>query len=87
MMLLLAGQDKTLKDRQVVVAPLGDVFGVEFPDEQELALFVPSSGDVLLCTSSDWSDLKEAPVPGLPDRNCSSGVLRSKLLGLGALLV
>lgn len=38
---------------------LGDVVGFEFPGEAEVALFVPGSGDVLLCHLDQWSQLKK----------------------------
>lgn len=78
---------------------LGDVVGVRFSDEEEVALFIPSSGDVLLCTESQWRSLKEERVgsqPGLAPAPCGSisveacapaSEVKSILFGLGACLV
>ena len=77
---------------------LGDVIGVQFADEEEVALFIPGSGDVLLCTAAQWHSLKDVPVGGdigllidppssvSKDGAASTGDLKSTLLALGALL-
>ncbi len=78
---------------------VGDVVGVQFPDEEEVALFIPCSGDVLLCTVGQWRSLKDMSAGGQPDpligqEPCDNRVdgsslssdLRFKLLSLGALL-
>jgi len=78
---------------------IGDVVGVQFPDEEDVALFIPCSGDVLLCTVGQWRSLKDMSVSGRPDSfigqgSCDNSVddpspssdLRFKLLSLGALL-
>jgi hypothetical protein len=77
---------------------LGDVVGVQFADEEEVALFIPGSGDVLLCTAAQWHSLKDVPVGGdigllidppssvSKDDAASTGDLKSTLLTLGALL-
>ena len=77
---------------------VGDVVGVQFSDEDEVALFIPSSGDVLLCTASQWRRLKDMPVARLTGQstvpvasenleNYACGAdLESTLLSLGACL-
>jgi hypothetical protein len=57
---------------------VGDVVGVQFLHEDELALFMPHSGDVLLCSQLQWRQLKEKSVP--------AAELECTLLGLGACL-
>ena len=42
------------------VTQLGDVVGIQFPFENELVLFMACSGDVLLCTASEWHGLDAA---------------------------
>jgi hypothetical protein len=77
---------------------VGDVVGVQFPNEEDVALFIPGSGDVLLCTAAQWHSLKAGQV-GSPT-GLSAGPLhsasvvdaapavdlKSTLLSLGALL-
>lgn len=92
-----------MADLQTPVTPttdrIGDVVGVQFPDEEEVALFIPCSGDVLLCTVGQWHSLKDRSVMGRPgafikpgpngnsvDELSPSSDLRRKLLSLGALL-
>lgn len=82
----------------LLVDRVGDVVSVQFSDEDEVALFIPSSGDVLLCTASQWRSLKDMPVArptGLlnvpvPSANLDSHAcgadLRPTLLSLGACL-
>jgi hypothetical protein len=72
MMLLLAGQDKTLKDRHVVVAPLGE--GLAKPKLQDQAGLVSSGGpypDNGFC--SWWIEVPAAPL----ERGLRSGCFRS----------
>ena len=77
---------------------VGDVVGVQFSDEDELAVFIPSSGDVLLCTASQWRSLKDvlvvnptgsltAPLQsGNTEGSAPAADLKSTLLSLGACL-
>lgn len=37
---------------------LGDVHAFHFADEPDVALFIPESGDVLLCSANEWQRLK-----------------------------
>ena len=77
---------------------VGDVVGVQFPHEDEVVLYIPGSGDVLLCSGDQWSRLKAMSAADIPDTltypldgnsgaqaGCS-GDLKSTLLGLGACL-
>lgn len=77
---------------------LGDVVGVQFSGEEDVALFIPGSGDVLLCDAAQWHSLKAGQVGGATDpvaesrqqagdADTTSAInLKSTLLGLGALL-
>ena len=72
--------------------------GVQFQDEEEVALFIPGSCDVLLCTAVQWQSLRAVPSGGAtgsfarPLRSDSvldvvhGGALKAILLSLGALL-
>lgn len=89
-------------DRQTVALPsvdrVGDVVGIQYPDEDEVVLYIPGSGDVLLCSADQWHRLKEAPAVGFSDalndpldgssgaHAGPSGDLKFTLLGLGAFL-
>ncbi|NDP38263.1 MAG: hypothetical protein GZ093_05860 [Rhodoferax sp.] len=85
-------------DALLLVDRVGDVVGVQFSGEDEVALFIPGSGDVLLCTASQWRSLKDmpvarligllnVPVPNASLENYVSGAdLESTLLSLGACL-
>ena len=42
----------------VAVATCGDVIGIRFGDEDDVALFVPPTSDVLRCSHSDWYALR-----------------------------
>lgn len=35
----------------------GDVVGFQFAGEQQVVLFAPESGDVMVCTLTDWQNL------------------------------
>lgn len=88
--------------QQTVALPsvdqVGDVFGVQYPREVEVVLYIPGSGDVLLCSADQWHRLKAMPVEGFADAltdplDGSSGAdeepsvdLKSTLEGLGAFL-
>ncbi len=37
---------------------LGDVYAFHFVGEPDIALFIPGSGDVLLCSFHEWQTLK-----------------------------
>lgn len=75
---------------------LGDVIGCHFQGEEDLALFVPGSGDVLLSSLAQWRSLKRDEsaasiryVGGETQDNELSGEfpadgLKSTLLSLGA---
>lgn len=76
---------------------LGDVVGVQFPAEEELVLFIPESGDVLLCDAAQWRLLKTGQLGSTPDPvaelrqagdadRASAINLKATLLGLGARL-
>ncbi len=76
---------------------LGDVVGVQFANEEELALFIPESGDVLLCDATQWHLLKTGQLGCTPDPvadllqagdadRTSAINLKATLLGLGARL-
>lgn len=77
---------------------VGDVVGVHFAREDEVVLYIPGSGDVLLCSADQWHNLKAMPVVGSSDaltdpldggRGAEAGPsvdLKSTLLGLGAFL-
>lgn len=41
----------------VIVAKCGDVVGIRFGNEDDVALFVPPTTDVLRCSYSDWEAL------------------------------
>lgn len=85
-------------DAPPMVDQLGDVVGVQFSQEEEVALFIPSSGDVLLCAASQWSHLKGtqlvSPTGSFSAARHSNGAddaafesdLKSTLSSLGALL-
>ncbi|WP_394756511.1 hypothetical protein [Rhodoferax sp.] len=85
-------------DALLLVDHVGDVVGVQFSGEDAVALFIPSAGDVLLCTASQWCCLKERPVATLTGlltepvasanlESYASGTdLESTLLSLGACL-
>lgn len=85
-------------DALLLVDRVGDVVSVQFSDEDEVALFIPSSGDVLLCTASQWRGLKDmpvarptgllnVPVPSATLESYACGAdLRPTLLSLGACL-
>ena len=60
---------------------IGDVVGIQFPGEEEVALFIPGSGDVLLCAAAQWQSLKEGHV----DVTLVAD-LHSTLISLGAFL-
>lgn len=59
-----------------LVAHADKVVGVTFPGEMLSVLFVPQSGDVLLCGADDWSALRE-------DKNNALSDLKTKLISLG----
>lgn len=42
----------------MIVERVGDVLGCHFAGEEDLALFVPGSGDVLLSSLAQWRALK-----------------------------
>jgi len=46
---------------------VGDVVGVHFTDEEEIAIFIPCSGDVLLCTAFQWQTLNNSFHKNLTD--------------------
>jgi len=85
-------------DALLLADRVGDVVGVQFSDEDEVALFIPSSGDVLLCTARQWRGLKDMPVARLTglltvpvasanlENHVSGADLESTLLSLGACL-
>lgn len=85
-------------DAAPLVDHMGDVVGVQFSQEDEVALFIPSSGDVLLCSASQWSLLKNVQIAGpsgtWPTSFQSASMegvapepdLKSTLFSLGALL-
>ena len=60
--------------------PFGDVAVAQFPNEQEVVLFIHGSGDVLRCAAADWSGLKSQ----LP---YFASELRATLANLGVQLV
>ena len=85
-------------DASLLADYVGDVVGIQFTGEDEVALFIPSSGDVLLCSASQWRCLKERPVArptglltapvasaNLGGQACGAD-LESTLLSLGACL-
>lgn len=89
---------KPENDALLLLDHVGDVVGVQFSGEDEVAVFIPGSGDVLLCTASQWRCLKQTPVARLNDLltapvasanlesdDCGAG-LESTLLSLGACL-
>lgn len=39
----------------------GDIVGFQFPGEQQVVLFSPGSGDVILCARAEWQDLLKNP--------------------------
>lgn len=43
--------------RDVIVSVCGDVVGIRFGDDDDVALFIPQTTDVLRCTRVDWDDL------------------------------
>ena len=55
----------------------GCVIGVQFPEEAELVLFIPESGDVLLCSCLQWHQMKikTDPVSDLESTLHTLGVL------------
>lgn len=66
----------------MAAAPLtervGNVVGVHFSEDEDVALFLPESGDVLLCALWQWQQLAEKSVPAT--------ALAQTLKGLGACL-
>lgn len=83
---------------QVKVERIGDVLGCRFEGEDEVALFLQGSGDVLLASLAQWQGLIQ---PSLTALNCfhsnphlatepvapeSLDTLKSTLLSLGAAL-
>lgn len=42
---------------------MGDVIGATFNDESEAVLFMPHSGDVMICAATDWLDLANGDLP------------------------
>jgi hypothetical protein len=44
---------------RLVVDITDDLIGIQFDGEQEVALFIPNSGDVLRFSASDWIMLKQ----------------------------
>jgi hypothetical protein len=70
--------DDALAGSGTTVTQVGDIFGVHFSNEKNVALFVVGSGDVLLCSLDDWQDLQRAE-GGQPSS------LATTLLNLGAL--
>jgi hypothetical protein len=78
----------------VVVATCGDVVGIRFGDEDDVALFVPPTTDVLRCSHSDWeallvlssSSVQPSPLANLTrptTTNAEPNKLRSLLIELG----
>lgn len=43
----------------MIVERVGDVLGCHFADEEDVALFIPGSGDVLLSSLQQWRHLKD----------------------------
>lgn len=39
----------------------GDLTGFQFVGEQQVVLFAPESGDVMVCALTEWQDLLENP--------------------------
>jgi hypothetical protein len=74
---------------------VGDVIGCLFDAEEEIALFVPGSGDVLLSSLAQWRSLTcgdsavSMPPPNLAQAagisvESAADELKSALLSLGA---
>jgi hypothetical protein len=82
----------------LVLEQVGDVLGCRFEGEEDVALFLPGSGDVLLASLEQWRTLTLQP--SISDKNFQgdapvadaltppevSGELKSTLLSLGAAL-
>lgn len=43
----------------------GDLVGLHFAGEQQVVLFAPESGDVMVCALTDWQDLLNNPLATL----------------------
>lgn len=83
---------------QVKVERVGDVLGCRFDGEDEVALFLQGSGDVLLASLAQWQSLVRPSVAPLNNLSVNLTLvvepnppepldeLRSTLLGLGAAL-
>lgn len=83
---------------QVKVERVGDVLGCRFDGEDDVALFLPGSGDVLLASLEQWRTLTlqpsisdknfpgDAPVADALTSPEASAELKSTLLSLGAAL-
>jgi hypothetical protein len=75
-----------------LVDRVSDVIGIDF-GQQEVALFIPGSGDVLLCSRNAWSDLKNSVAanvqnaPTVPLDEPVSGEAEDPADGLRAMLV
>ena len=62
----------------VSIVQVGDVVGAQFPEEDEIAIYIPNSGDILLCPRLQWHLLQGRLEP--------ASELEGTLLGLGVLL-
>lgn len=82
----------------LVVERAGDVLACHFAGEEDLALFIPGSGDVLLSSVAQWRGLKAggksisthslagAPNAASQGREGAADELKTALLSLGVAL-
>lgn len=90
---LTPGEADAASPASIETSHLHDVHGVTFAGEAECVLFIPGSGDVLLCDALLWEDLR-AEAAGLlaPEADGPGGELaptaelRAMLNRLGAQL-
>lgn len=65
---------------------LGDVIAVQFDQDDDVAVFVPASADVLRCSSTAWEILSQTVVAADQQLEpLDHGVSRSSMVDPGAL--
>lgn len=73
------------------VRVLGDVVGATFKDEGEAVLFIPNSGDSMICIARDWLTLVDGSVSGSSPQDAqpaaTAAELHSRLVHFGANMV
>jgi hypothetical protein len=89
----MPGEAFSASPASIEVSQLNDVHGATFGGDAECVLFIPGSGDVLLCDALLWEDLRAeaagelAPEPEGPGGELApTAELRTMLNRLGAQL-